>query len=309
MRRKLLEWADDVGGVFARADALQHFAEHIVDDAIRCGALVRILPSTYALSERPQDRGLLRHAALIYRPDAALAGLDALDPWRLLDRPVATGPVQMVTDEVHRESNVAQVRVVRRRGFRNEPPHIRSREGLRVTGLERTVIDSWALLPALNRRAPALVAVRDRRTTAARLSEALSGVGRTVGVAEMRHVFGLIAEGCHSELELWGHEKVFDIGELRRARCQVPLQTRVGKVYLDRYYDEEMLAVEMDGAAYHGSPGQRERDIRRDAAVAALGIQTIRFSHLRLFREPDQVRAETTAVMAMRRCQLGLRPA
>jgi very-short-patch-repair endonuclease len=70
-----------------------------------------------------------------------------------------------------------------------------------------------------------------------------------------------------------------------------------------------MLAVEMDGAAYHGEPGQRERDIRRDAGVAARGIQTIRFSHLRLFNDPDGVRAETLDILEARRRQLRRRPA
>jgi very-short-patch-repair endonuclease len=66
------------------------------------------------------------------------------------------------------------------------------------------------------------------------------------------------------------------------------------------------LAVELDGAAYHGEPGQRERDIRRDAAVATFGIQTVRFSHPRIFGDPDGVRAEVLAILAVRRRQLGL---
>jgi len=125
----------------------------------------------------------------------------------------------------------------------------------------------------------------------------------------MRRIFGLVAAGCQSVLELVGHEHVFCVGELRRAQCQVPVPTRIGRVYLDRYYDEEMVAVEMDGAAYHGSPRQRERDIMRDAAVAALGIQTLRFSHLRLFHNMLDVRLETLQVLAARRHQLRLRPA
>ena len=36
---------------------------------------------------------------------------------------------------------------------------------------------------------------------------------------------------------------------------------------LDAACDESMLAVEMDGAAWHGSRAQREADIRRDALL------------------------------------------
>ena len=102
----------------------------------------------------------------------------------------------------------------------------------------------------------------------------------------------------------WGHEKVFTGSELQQAECQVRLETSLGVAYLDRYYADAMLAVELDGAAYHGEPGQRERDIRRDAAVASLGVQTIRFSHPRLFHDPSGVRAETLDILAVRRGQL-----
>jgi len=307
MRSDLVAWARSQGGVFTRSEALSRFGSHIVEDALRAGALVRVFPSTYALPELANHRDTQRRAALTHRPDAALGGLDALDLWALLDREVSAGPIQMVTDPKHRESMFPMLRVSRRKGFRNEAPDVVVRNGMRVTRLERTIIDSWPQLPALDRRAPALVAVRERRTTGERLLDALAASGRVVGAAEMRHTFGLIAAGCHSPLELWGHEHVFGSGELRRATCQVRMRTRNGIVYVDRYYEDEMLAVELDGAAYHGAPGQRERDIRRDAALAALGIQTIRFGHPRLFRDPAGVRAETLDVLAMRRRQLGRR--
>ena len=53
--------------------------------------------------------------------------------------------------------------------------------------------------------------------------------------------------------------------------------------FLDAACEEVQLAVEMDGAAWHGSRDQRERDIRRDALVATVGWQTLRFS----FRRPN----------------------
>jgi very-short-patch-repair endonuclease len=307
MRTALLTWAaEQPGSVFTRAEALARYPAHVLDDAVQDGALVRLLPCTYALPDLASTRWVSRRAALAYRPDAALAGLDALDVWSVLGEPTASGPVQLVTDERHRESNVSSVLVSRRSGFRNSPPDVVVRRGLRVTRLEQTIVDAWRMLPAIDRRAPALVAVRERRTTAARLLEALAASGRVAGAAEMRHVFGLIGSGCHSPLELWGHESVFTAGELRVAQCQVRVELRTGVIYLDRYYEEAMVNVELDGAAYHGSPGQRERDIARDAALATMGIQTIRYSHPRLFGDIAGVRAETLAVLEMRRRQFGL---
>lgn len=295
--------------MFTRADAVGLFAPHIVDDALASGVIVRLLPSTFALPELAGDRNAQRRAALLHRPDAALGGLDALDGWDVLDERQAHGAIHLVTDAGHRESKAPGVRVTRRAGFRNEPPHVIVRDGLRLTRLEQTIVDSWPLLPEMDRRAPALVAVRERRTTGERLLDALAASGRVHGAAQMRHAFGLIARGCHSPLELWGHENVFNQPGLRDAQCQVRIQTPGGVMYVDRYYQAEMVAVEMDGAAYHGAPGQRERDIRRDAMLAALGIQTIRFSHPRLFNDAGGAAAELLHVLATRRRQFGQRPA
>jgi very-short-patch-repair endonuclease len=79
-----------------------------------------------------------------------------------------------------------------------------------------------------------------------------------------------------------------------------------GEVFvLDAAYDEVQLAVEMDGAAWHGSRAQRERDIRRDALVATAGWQTLRFGYRRLTGEPEACRTEILAVHQVRRRLLG----
>jgi very-short-patch-repair endonuclease len=46
---------------------------------------------------------------------------------------------------------------------------------------------------------------------------------------------------------------------------------------------------------------RRERDLRRDAALAAVGITVVRFTHDRLVRTPDDVRAQAVAILAARR--------
>jgi very-short-patch-repair endonuclease len=47
--------------------------------------------------------------------------------------------------------------------------------------------------------------------------------------------------------------------------------------------------IELDGAKYHFAPIHRERDMRRDAALAKLGWLTLRFSHDRLVNDTDQL--------------------
>ncbi len=55
------------------------------------------------------------------------------------------------------------------------------------------------------------------------------------------------------------------------------------------------------GAARHGSPSQRERDIRRDALVATAGRRTLRFGYRRLTGESAACRTEIRAVHETRR--------
>jgi very-short-patch-repair endonuclease len=62
-----------------------------------------------------------------------------------------------------------------------------------------------------------------------------------------------------------------------------------------------MTNFELDGAKWHGSPRSRERDLRRDAALAARGYRVVRLTHERLTRQPAEVRAEILAILAAAR--------
>ncbi len=60
------------------------------------------------------------------------------------------------------------------------------------------------------------------------------------------------------------------------------------------------MAVALDGAASHGSRDQRERDLRRDTALAALGWVVLRSSYRRLTTDPEGCRREIEAVVRRR---------
>jgi very-short-patch-repair endonuclease len=70
-------------------------------------------------------------------------------------------------------------------------------------------------------------------------------------------------------------------------------QVRVPLTDLDRLdlLVGDRLVVECDSEAHHGSPEQRVRDLRRDAALAALGFIVLRFDYRQVLFEPDAVRA------------------
>ena len=125
------------------------------------------------------------------------------------------------------------------------------------------------------------------------------------GRAQLLALLGLLRSGCRSELEIWGHRHVFADPRLPPSRAQVPVVVAGRTAYLDRFFDTERVDVELDGAAWHRGDAQRERDIARDAALAARGLLVVRLSHRRLTSDPEAVRRELLAVLEVRRRQLG----
>jgi hypothetical protein len=281
----------------------------VVDDAVNAGAVIAIHPGVYALHASAKDRRIRLVAAVVYT-DGLISHIDALDIWELLPPPPYFGlasdaPVHIsLCDPAH--PTRCPGLVVHRRSDTVMSACARRRQGLPVTSLERAVIDSWPLLPAAEQRVPVITALRQRRTTAKRLDTELDRTPHQACAGVIRSIVCLVAAGCQSELELLGHHRVFTDPRLPTARAQVRVRLRNGAVvYLDRYFEAEMVAVELDGAAFHGSSQQRERDVRRDTALAALGIVTVRLTHQRLVSDPEGVIQELLTVLWVRRTQLG----
>ena len=80
-----------------------------------------------------------------------------------------------------------------------------------------------------------------------------------------------------------------------------------GRVRLDAALPELKVAVELDGAAFHGSAAARGRATRRAAALAARGWVVLRFSYRRLMTDPEGCRREILEVCRARRCLVAAR--
>ena len=311
MRLELLAAAGDGGGVITRQEALAVVPVHVLVDAVRAGLLLRLLPNVYGLAAQCGNRETWQLATCKYRPDGALSHLDALAQWGLpcpaLSPPqdgkdlvdLTTGPGALIRSRV--------IRHHRRSEFAGQPTFVHPHNpGLKLVDRAQAIVESWPLLAALDRRAPIIVGLRDRHVSTTMVLAALDRQPNTPGAAEMRQMVELVGAGNHSELELWGHANVFSDPALASARPQFPVRCQGRRFVLDRYFEDELLDIELDGAAYHGQPGQRERDIRRDAMLARIGIQTLRFSHPRLHGDPFEVIAEIVATLHIRRRQFGL---
>jgi very-short-patch-repair endonuclease len=263
---------------------------------VEAGHLRRLHPGVYAVPDAAAN-WRARLEAAVHATDGVVSHRSALALWDLAP---AGGPVHVTVEHTRSGRGSAGVVLHRTRDLRDT---IRRINGLPVSCVERAVVDSWGRPAGLSRadvRAAAIAAVRRRLCLPRQLSDEVERRPCLAGRGALVHLIALLADGCQSELEIWGCLQVL------RGPGMPPFvqQRRIsvgGEVFvLDAAYDEVKLAVEMDGAAWHGSREQRERDIRRDALLATVGWQTLRFGHRRLTAAPEGCRRDVLAAYTAR---------
>ena len=212
-------------------------------------------------------------------------------------------PVHVVTSRAVGLRGDARVVVHRRAHFDSDDADVVRRDGLAMLSIERCLIDKWQLRSPERRRAELITAVRGRRTSVERVRAELAGVA-IPDRAELEQLLELLAAGCASELEMiWGHLHVFT-GVTGAGMPPFARQFGVtlgGSVRcIDLAHVASKTAVELDGWQFHGGREQRDRDLRRDAQLAAAGWLTVRFTAARLRGDPDGVRRQVCAIIAAR---------
>ncbi|WP_198598012.1 DUF559 domain-containing protein [Blastococcus atacamensis] len=261
------------------------------------GRLVRLRPGVLALPSTAAH-WRTRVAAALENREAVASHATALALWELAPHP--PGPVH-VTVEPGRSGRGPAGVVVHRAPV---PVADRRRvDGLATTSVERSVVETWGRacgVPRSEVRAAAIAAVRTRHCRPQDLAAELVARPRLPGRAELSRLVSLLADGCQSELEIWGCLQVLRAPGMPSFVQQRRVTVAGRTFFLDAAYEDVLLAVEMDGAAWHGSRAQRERDISRDALVATVGWQTLRFGFARMTGSPDACRRDILAVHAAR---------
>lgn len=287
-------------GVVSRADALAVVPPHVLDHAARRGRVLRWFPQIYVDQTRAAELWTRLRAAVRYAgPGAALSHLTALGVWRLPGGEL-DGPVHVLVSTSRRPRAADRIVVHRRRGFDADGNGALRRHGVPVCRVEQSAVDAWALLPADTRRAAIIGAVSERLTTPGRLLAVIDGNPNLPQRFELVRLVHLLDRGCRSELELWGHDRVFSGPDMPRVERNVRVRLGRRAIYLDVYCPEARVNFELDGAKWHSSAQARERDRRRDAALAAIGIMVVRFTHDQLVRTPDLVRRQIRAIVTAR---------
>jgi very-short-patch-repair endonuclease len=163
------------------------------------------------------------------------------------------------------------------------------------------VVTTWPLLGRRDQRAPAIAAVRQRLVKPDELRRRVGAHTRLPGRRQLEGLAALLAAGCESELEIWGLLEVFDFPGLRHGRRQLVVRTPAGSFRVDLGYEAERVAFELDGHRFHSSRADRERDLRRDAALATIDWLTVRLSWERMHDDVAGCRRDALAILAARR--------
>ena len=261
------------------------------------GTLQRLHPGVYVLPAAARN-WRSRLEAAVCATDGVVSHRSALALWGLAPPGV---PVHLTVEMTRSGRGTTGVVLHRSRELRET---IRRLEGLPVSCVERAVVDSWGSPAGLSRadlRAAAIGAVRRRLCLPRQLYEELERRPCLRSRAALLQLVALLADGCQSELEIWGCLQVLRAPGMPPFVQQRRVVVNGEAFFLDAAYDEVKLAVEMDGAAWHGSRQQRERDIRRDALLATIGWQTLRFGFQRMTTAAEACRRDIRAAYEARR--------
>ena len=269
---------------------------------VASGRLQRIQPGVYGVPAVVLD-WRTRVQAAVHATGGVVSHRSALALWDLAP---PGGPIHLTVEHTRSGRGTAGVVLHRSRCLGDS---IRRVDGVPVSCVERAVVDAWGAPAGLSRadvRAAAIAGVRRRLCLPRQLDTEVARRPCLRGRAALLELVGLLAAGCQSELEIWGCLQVLRGPGMPRFTLQHPVEVAGRRFVLDAACEEVRLAVEMDGAAWHGSREQRERDIHRDALLATIGWQTLRFGFRRLTSSPRGCQQDIKAAYVARRRLMGL---
>jgi very-short-patch-repair endonuclease len=150
-------------------------------------------------------------------------------------------------------------------------------------------------------------AVGRRLTTPARLRATLQARPRERWRTDLLAVLADVGDGAQSNLELRYVRQVERAHALPPAQRQMKIVAGNHTRYVDNFYEEAKLAVELDGRAAH-PPEQRWDDSHRDNEHASLGIMTVRYNWEDVNYRACEVAAQVGGLLQMRGTTVQLRP-
>jgi very-short-patch-repair endonuclease len=271
-------------------------SERTARTAIERGQVVRLFHDTYVAAVHSESFAARARAAIQWLgPPAALGGASALFAFQLVDE--APDLIDLVVPNFTSRDTPPWLRLTR--ASYDYP--VAWWEECAVTMPGFALAQAFGRVPRSRRSALVFDALRSRALTEAEVWIALDAMPRVRARRELVGRLASASAGAESHLEHVSLTTVFNTSEFAGLLRQHAIRTDAQRHRLDMYDPETRTAVERDGASFHSRVDQRERDLRRDAALASIGILTVRLSYRDIVGRPDWCRATVREVLRARR--------
>ena len=257
--------------------------DSMVSHRVRTRRWTRVAPGTYLVSgHRWSDEARVR--AAVAATSGVLHGVSAAWWHGLADHLGST--IHVTIPRERRTTPVAGVRVRRRDLDTRDVTALRD---ITITSLSLTVLESAI---ALRDGSVFLDRMLQRRVSFGELVSVQERTGGQVGAPALRTLLSAAADRAGSEAE-----RVL-LRLLRRAgvRGMDPGYETLG-YEIDVAFPAAMVAVEVDGWAWHHEADRFVHDRARQNALVAAGWTVLRYTWHQLHREPDRVVAEIKAAV------------
>lgn len=283
-------------GVVSRRQLLScGLNDHDIARLLRRQQLVRVHRSVYVDHTGAMSWPQQCWSAVLAMAPAALTGETALRCAEGADSRRGFA-VSVAIPWEYRRRPPDDIRVVRMRDFRDA---LHPGSGIPRVRYERAVLDVLDdCRNDMDRVAQLSLAVNSRRTSAARLNEALAARPRIAGREVVEQLLADVESGSCSVLEHGYISRVERPHRLPATSRQVRGVIREGVIYRDAV-STYGVCLELDGRL-HERADQRERDFDRDLAAAADGFAAVRLSYGQVFRRSCWAAAQLGAIYRAR---------
>jgi very-short-patch-repair endonuclease/predicted transcriptional regulator of viral defense system len=260
---------------------------------VRAGRLRVVYRGTYLVGPIMPPLAREMAAVLACGEGAVLSHRSAAAFWRLLPY-LAQYPVH-VTVPIRALAQRTGIRIHRVQEL--PPDEITRPNGIPITTPARTILDIAAEVTVAELEQAIATAERNHRTNRRQL---LLLLARYPGRRGSRSLRALLDRGTKPALTRSKPERRL-LELLRKAGLPAPeVNYKTERYELDLYWPEQRFAVEIDSLWTHGSESSFESDRRRDAELAADGIQVMRITDVGIADEPERQVALIAQALARR---------
>lgn len=285
-RNQIDVYASRQYGVFNRRQIRESgYDRSAVQRRVRSGEWIRLCPNVFCLASSPPKWERKLAALVLSRPRAYVAGSSAAVLLGI--RGFRRGrPAVVVPETGNARSTIG--RVIRSRHF--DLLATVPIAGFTVTSAAETLMMLARDLSAADLEAALEDALLASRVTLDELGPVLEREAGSPGAGTMTRLVRDHApdaptpDSTYLEALL---ERLLHQAELSDWAREFPFSIRGTRARVDVYIPDWRLVVEADGRAWHGRMRDQEADRRRDAGLAAQGIQVIRLTYRMLTEDTE----------------------